>query len=64
MFLEEVIYVVLDCISKYQLVGLVDLNLSVDEIMFFEFCCGFKFEVIDNFWEIMQDYVFKEGIFC
>lgn len=64
MFSEEAIHVVLDCISKHQLVGLEDLNLSADEIMLLEFCCGLKSEATDNLWETMQDYASKEGIFC
>lgn len=64
MFSEEAIHVVLDCISKHQLVGLEDLNLSADEIMLLEFCCGLKSEATDNLWETMQDYASKEGILC
>lgn len=44
--------------------GLEDLNLSADEIMLLEFCCGLKSEATDNLWETMQDYASKEGILC
>lgn len=57
---EEAIHIVLDCISKHQLVGLEDLNLNADEIMLLEFCCGLKSEATDNLWETMQDYASKE----
>nr|XP_022329995.1 probable E3 ubiquitin-protein ligase HERC1 isoform X2 [Crassostrea virginica] len=57
---EEVIHLVLDCISKHQLVGLEDVNLSSDEVMLLEFCCGQKSEATENLWETMQDYAARE----
>ena len=61
-FAEEVIHLVLDCISKHQLVGLEDVNLSSDEVMLLEFCCGQKSEATENLWETMQDYAAREGM--
>lgn len=61
-FSEEVIHLVLDCISKHQLVGLEDVNLSSDEVMLLEFCCGQKSEATENLWETMQDYAAREGM--
>ncbi|XP_048738015.2 probable E3 ubiquitin-protein ligase HERC1 isoform X3 [Ostrea edulis] len=57
---EEAIDLVLDCISKHQLLGIEEVNLNADDVMLLEFCCGLRSEATDNLWETMQDYASKE----